>query len=164
MTKPISTRTHGMLDLLTVGFALAFPRLTGASSRLSNAVTCLALGKLAYGMMTRHELSIARIIPMKAHLALDTVGGAGLCALPFMLDEDDPAATVCCISMGLFDIAAAPLTDTTDKYHSAAPGRAVKGNPRARRVLSRLNPAGAHGSQPQHAHVAAANNTGTHPG
>jgi hypothetical protein len=110
----ISTRTHGVLDYLTVGFALAFPRVLGCSQKFTNAVTAIALGKLAYAMMTRHELGLVKMIPMKTHLALDAVGGATLAALPFLMDEDeDPAAVGCAVGMGLFDIAAAPITQTT---------------------------------------------------
>lgn len=116
----ISTRTHGMLDYLTVGFALAFPRLLGCNRRFTNAVTSLALGKLGYAMLTRHELAPVKLIPMKAHLVMDCIGGAALCAMPFALDEeDDPAAIACAVGMGLFDIAAAPLTDTRASFDRA---------------------------------------------
>jgi hypothetical protein len=108
----ISTRTHGLLDYLTVGTFLALPRLLGFSSRLTNAMTTLALGKLGYAMMTKHELGLVKLIPMKTHLVLDALGGATLAALPFILDEDDAEAATICGTLGLFDIVAAPLTET----------------------------------------------------
>ena len=110
----ISTKTHGILDYLTVGFALAFPRMLRCSSGFTNAVTMIALGKLGYAMMTKHELGVAKVIPMKAHLTMDAVGGATLAALPFLMDEENPAAIACAVGMGLFDIAAAPITSTDD--------------------------------------------------
>lgn len=110
--KPISTKTHGVLDYLTVGFALAFPRVLGCNRAFTNAVTTLALGKLAYTVLTRHELGLKKVIPMKTHLLLDSIGGATLAALPFITDEDDPAAVCCAVGMGVFDIAAAPLSET----------------------------------------------------
>jgi hypothetical protein len=110
--KPISTRTHGILDYLTVGFALAFPRLLNCRKEFTNAVTTLALGKLAYAMMTRHELGLVKLIPMKTHLALDAMGGATLAALPFLTDEEDPRAIACAVGQGVFDIIAAPMTET----------------------------------------------------
>jgi hypothetical protein len=110
----ISTRTHGILDYLTAGFALAFPRLLRCSDEFTNAVTVLALGKLGYSMLTKHELGLVKVIPMKAHLAMDAVGGATMAALPFLTDEDDPRAVACAVGMGLFDIVAAPLTQTED--------------------------------------------------
>ena len=110
--KPISTKMHGVLDYLTVGFALAFPRVLDCNKTFTDAVTMLALGKLGYALLTRHELAAHKWIPMKAHLAMDAAGGAALCALPFLTDEDDPAAVACAIGMGVFDIIAAPLTET----------------------------------------------------
>lgn len=117
--KPISTRAHGVLDFVTVGFALAFPRVLDCNKAFTDAVTVLALGKLGYGLLTRHELAAHRWIPMEAHLALDAVGGAALCALPFLTDEDDLAARCCAIGLGVFDIMAAPMTETDMRFAAA---------------------------------------------
>ena len=57
----ISTKTHGILDFLTVGFALTFPRVLGCSKEFTNAVTMIALGKLGYALMTKHELGVAKV-------------------------------------------------------------------------------------------------------
>ena len=59
---------------------------------------------------------------MKTHLVLDTIGGATMAALPFMVDEEDPEAITCCVAMGMIDVAAAPLTQTqslTERQQSA---------------------------------------------
>ena len=114
MNKPISTKLHGILDFATVGFALAFPRVLGCNRSFTNAVTMLALGKLGYALLTKHELGLAKVIPMKAHLAMDSVGGATLAAPPFLTGEHDPAAMCCAIGIGAFDIAAAPMTETAN--------------------------------------------------
>jgi len=112
--KPISTKTHGVLDYLTIATFITLPRVMGWSKGLTQGMTLLGLGKLGYTLMTRHELSIVKKLPMQAHLALDAAGGAALCAMPMLLgDEDDVGAQAACCSLGLFDIAAAPLTQTT---------------------------------------------------
>lgn len=112
----ISTRTHAFLDLATAGFALAFPRLLGASNRFTNIMTAVALGKLGYGLLTRHELGVVRVLPMKTHLTLDAIAGAATSALPFVLDEEEnPAVTACAVGLGLSDIAAASITETRSK-------------------------------------------------
>jgi cytochrome P450 len=110
----ISTRTHALLDFATVGFALAFPRLLGASPRFTKVATALALGKLGYTLLTRHEGGAAKLISMKTHLQLDMVGGAAMAALPQVLDvqEEHAAVKACAVGLGLFDIAAAPLTES----------------------------------------------------
>jgi hypothetical protein len=109
----ISTRTHAFLDFATAGFAMAFPRALGASARFTNIVTTVALTKICYALLTKHELGVFKVLPMKTHLVLDTIGGAALCALPFMIDEDENCeVTACAVGLGLFDIAAAPITET----------------------------------------------------
>ena len=114
MYKPISTKMHGVLDYLTIATFLTLPRAMGWSKGLTQGMTALALGKLGYTLFTRHELSPIRKLPMTAHLALDAAGGAALCAMPMLLgDEDDEGAEIACCALGLFDIAAAPMTETT---------------------------------------------------
>ena len=113
MYKPISTKAHGVLDYLTVGAMLTLPRVMGWSRGLTQGMTLLGLGKLGYTLFTKHELGLVKKLPMQAHLALDAAGGAALCAMPMLLgDEEDVGACAACCAMGLFDIAAAPMTQT----------------------------------------------------
>src|SRR5437762_10998260 len=104
MWKPISTKMHGIMDYLTVGAALVLPRLMDCNQRLRTGMTCMALTKLAYSMATRHELGLIKKIPMKTHLVLDTIGGATMAALPFMVEEEDAHAISCCMAMGMLDV------------------------------------------------------------
>ena len=115
MWKPISTKMHGMMDYLTVGAALVLPRVIDCSERLRTGMTCMALTKLAYSLATRHEPALVKKIPMKTHLVLDTIGGATMAALPFMVDEEEPQAITACVAMGMLDVAAAPLTQTSEQ-------------------------------------------------
>src|SRR3954454_6624058 len=128
MWKPISTKMHGYMDLLTAGMALALPRVMDCSDKLRTGMTCMALTKLAYGLMTRHELGVVKKIPMKAHLVLDTIGGATMAALPFMVDEEDPQAITCCVAMGMLDVAAAPLTQTQSPENRRQAGGSEQGS------------------------------------
>ena len=93
MYKPISTKTHGVLDYLTIATFITLPRVMGWSRGLTRGMTMLGLGKLGYTLFTRHELAPFKKLPMAAHLALDAAGGAALCAMPMLLgDEDDVGA------------------------------------------------------------------------
>jgi cytochrome P450 len=108
----ISRRTHAFVDIATIGFALAFPRLLGASSRFTSTITAVALGKLAYTLLTRQETGLLKVVPMKVHLGLDAAGGAALCALPFISRKrENSAVTACAVGLGIFDIAAAATTE-----------------------------------------------------
>ena len=113
MRKPISTRTHAVLDYLTISSFLFVPRLLHFSKPVTAGMTAVGLTKLAYTLITRHEGGVRKLLPVKAHLAMDVAGGAMLCALPFMAGHDaDDLETAVCAGMGAFDIAAAPLTET----------------------------------------------------
>jgi hypothetical protein len=113
MYKPISTKTHGVLDYLTIGTLFALPRAMGWSRGLTDGMTALALGKLGYTLVTRHELGLWKKLPMSAHLALDAAGGAALGAMPLMLgDEDDVGAQAACCALGTFEVLAATMTET----------------------------------------------------
>lgn len=105
-----------MLDVAMAGALLVVPRLLGASPRFTRITTRLALGRIGYGLLTRHDLGVVRVLPMRAHLALDAAGGAGLCALPFMLPKrEKPGVVALAVGAGLVDLLAAPLTATQSK-------------------------------------------------
>jgi len=78
MRKPISTRTHGILDYVTAATLAALPSMLGLSERTTRALQMMAIGKLGYSMLTDNELGLARLIPMKAHLAMDAANGVAL--------------------------------------------------------------------------------------
>jgi hypothetical protein len=120
MRKPISTKTHAFLDYLTIAKFLLLPRVMNFSTTVTNGMTAVALVKLGYTLLTRHEGGVAKVLPMKAHLAMDVAGGAMLCALPFASDDTDETEIGVCCALGAFDINAAPLTETEMRPTSRA--------------------------------------------
>lgn len=132
MRKPISTLMHGAIDYLTVASLATLPKLLGFSQPLTCAMQTMAVGKLCYTLFTDNELGVVRKIPMKAHLAVDAVSGATLAALPFVLDEDDPAALATCVGIGLCEIMNAPMTQTTPSDRDYA-RQALRGTARLAR-------------------------------
>lgn len=115
----ISTKTHGVLDFLTAGSLLAVANFTNCSPRLRSLLNTMAAGKLAYSLMTRHELGLVKVIPMPVHLALDAVSGAAVAAAPLLMDEDDQITTGACVALGLGDIVAAVTTQTQSPADTA---------------------------------------------
>ena len=87
MNRPISTRTHGLIDYTTGALLLAAPELLRLRGVRASALAprLAGAGATAYSALTDYELGFARRIPMRAHLALDAASGAMLAASPWVL-------------------------------------------------------------------------------
>jgi hypothetical protein len=129
MTKPISTKAHGVLDYLSAGTLLALPRLLGWTPKLTTILTGSAIMTLAASLLTRYEWGLVKVLPMRGHLALDGLTAAAHMAVPFLLlDEEDRTrgnALPILLGFAAFETAAAILT-------RSQPGQArTSGNPDA---------------------------------
>jgi hypothetical protein len=76
----MSTRLHGVLDYLLGLFLLASPWIFGIPGDSFAWATAIAGGGgiLLISVFTDYELSVARVIPMNAHLVLDLLMGLTL--------------------------------------------------------------------------------------
>ena len=113
----IPTKVHGMIDYLSAVMLLVGPRLLNWDARLVSGATALAIMLTIYSLATRYELGALRLIPMKAHLALDILSGLLVASLPFWLLRDIPSsAKAVLIGFGLFEVAAGLMTRTTPVF------------------------------------------------
>ena len=87
MKKPISRPVHGLLDYSYVAVVAAVPELAHFKKEKDAAELChfLSGGALASTLFTRSERGLVRILPFKAHLALDLLSGLGAIASPWLL-------------------------------------------------------------------------------
>jgi hypothetical protein len=111
----IPTWLHGVVDYLFVAKLLAAPRLLGWNKPATTTLTVAAGGLLGYSLLTRHELGLLKWIPMPAHLALDGMSGAALCAAPFLLPtkkKERPMLFAAFLAIGLFELLFALFTKT----------------------------------------------------
>src|SRR5687767_11011067 len=112
MTKPISTKVHGIIDYMTAGLLVALPRALG----MSRTVTCLldasAAGTVAYSLFTRYELGAVKALPMKAHLALDAVQGGALIGAAAFLEDEDAETRATLAALGVFELGVTLLSQT----------------------------------------------------
>ncbi len=113
--RGVSTKTHGVLDLVTSGTLLAAPRLLGLEeSRAASVLRMAGGGALVYSMLTDYEFGLVRVLPMRAHLAMDAASGAFLASSPWLLGfaKNGPRYWVPHALMGVGEILAA-LTSRT---------------------------------------------------
>jgi SPW repeat len=113
----LSTRAHGVIDYLTGILLLAAPYLFGFATGGPEQWVPMAIGAgiLVMSLITDYELSIARLIPMPAHLAVDGLGGALLAASPWLFGFSDRVYLPHLI-VGLFEIGTSLMTRTRSSH------------------------------------------------
>jgi hypothetical protein len=107
--KLLPTRVHGVLDYLTAGAFIIAPNLGGATKIGRRVMYGFAAATTLYSVFTRYELGVVKVIPMKAHLALDALSGTLLLGAGF---SHKSASRATLIGLGLFEILAALTTET----------------------------------------------------
>jgi hypothetical protein len=117
--RPIDSTLHGATDY-TVGTLLmtAFPRLAGIegtpAARQVRAAGAIHAG---YSTITDYPLGIVKLVPYKAHLAVDALGALALAATPFVTGRWREGRKQWMPHVGLcvFELAALALSDPTQK-------------------------------------------------
>ena len=116
MMKPISTRTHGIIDYAYAGALIALPflmRWEGRAARLSLGAGLTTLG---VSMMTNYECGLVRLLPMQAHLAMDAAETSMLMGAPRMLGSVGNGAGRVLVVFGALGAAVGAMTQTQSPY------------------------------------------------
>jgi hypothetical protein len=89
--KMIDTRTHGILDYLTGALLIVAPYLFGFATGGIEQWLPQALGAMTIVMslLTRYELSLAKLIPLNVHLGVDVASGVLLAVSPWLFGFAD---------------------------------------------------------------------------
>ena len=87
--KPIDSTLHGMTDYSVGTFLMtAFPKVAGiAGTQSARQIRTAGAIHAGYSTLTDYPLGAVKLIPYKAHLALDAVGAVALGALPFVTGQ-----------------------------------------------------------------------------
>lgn len=130
--KVIPTKIHGVLDYLAVATCFALPRMLNWGDRVTSFLTVVGVIMLVATLLTRFELGLIRVLPMKVHLLLDFMTGALLAAAPFVLFPDaDSTVKAILVGMGIFEIGAALLTHNHSPVESHGGHGQMPGVPHA---------------------------------
>lgn len=89
--SPITSRAHGILDYLVGALLIVAPYLFGfANGGIEQWLPqILGLTAILYSLITRYELSIAKILPFNVHLGLDMASGLLLAVSPWLFGFAD---------------------------------------------------------------------------
>ena len=123
--RPIDATLHGVTDY-TVGTFLmtAFPKAAGIEgTRSARQVRVAGAAHAAYSTITDYPLGMVKLLPYKAHLALDALGALALAATPFVTGQYKKGrrAWVPHVALCAFELTSLALTDPTGKgdFHGA---------------------------------------------
>jgi hypothetical protein len=112
--RPISPRLHGVLDYLTAADLIVAPSLLGIADKPSGRILRAAgATHAAYSLLTRYPLGPVKVLPFRAHLALDAAAAAGLAAAPWVLGtaRKGPRHWLPHLAFGLYELGAVALSD-----------------------------------------------------
>jgi hypothetical protein len=117
--RPIDSTLHGATDY-TVGTLLmtAFPGLVGIEGTRSAAqIRTTGAIHAGYSTVTDYPLGVVKLLPYKAHLALDALGALALAATPFVTGQwkEGRRQWVPHVGLCLFELAALAMSDPTQK-------------------------------------------------
>jgi hypothetical protein len=83
--RPISPRTHGIIDYATVVTTAAVPRLLGFPRQAEQLCYGLAGGYGGLSSVTDYPLAVRRAVPFKVHGAAEAAVGLALPFMPWVL-------------------------------------------------------------------------------
>lgn len=101
--KKISTKTHGIIDYASAVGLLALPRLLRFDPAITRLLTGSAILTAAYSLLTKYELGVFKVLPMKGHLALDAAQSATLATAPFLFGGSRRAVGAALLGLSLFE-------------------------------------------------------------
>ena len=114
MNKPITPRTHGMLDYATAGATALVSRLLGFSPTAARTARLWAAGYGALSALTDYPLALKRAVPFKAHGAMDAAMAPIIPALPWLLGfARDRRARNFFLGLAAITVVVTALTDWT---------------------------------------------------
>jgi hypothetical protein len=117
--RPVDATLHGVVDY-TAGALLTtvFPMLAGIEgTRAARQIRKAGAIHAGYSMLTDYPLGVVRVLPFKAHLALDAVGAVALAVTPFVTGQFKRGRSQWLphVALCLFELSSLAITDPTGR-------------------------------------------------
>ena len=117
--RPIDATLHGVVDYSAGTFLLtAFPKLAGIEGTESaRQVRASGAFHAAYSTVTDYPLGLVKLLPYKAHLAVDAIGALAIAATPFVTGQWTKGRKhwVPHLALAAFELTSLLMTDPTGK-------------------------------------------------
>ena len=114
MNKPISRRSHGLLDYAYVTIVAHLPEIMSfhRNKKATQFFRGLSAAVFTSTIMTRAEWGAVKIIPYKKHLVIDAIGSTLAIAAPWLLGfSNNKKATITSVVVGFFGYAVVALSE-----------------------------------------------------
>jgi hypothetical protein len=122
--QKLSTHTHGIMDYAMGGALLFAPELFGFRNggAASMVPRVMGLAMIKQSLLTDYELGAMKVIPMKAHLAMDMVAGGLLAASPWLFGFSHRPRNEWMphVIAGATEVATALMTQSQPSYGSSS--------------------------------------------
>ena len=121
--RPVDATLHGVVDYNAGAFLLtAFPKLAGIQgTRSARQIRTAGAIHAGYSALTDYPLGIVKLVPYRAHLALDAIGAVALAATPFVTGQwkKGPKQWLPHVGLCLVELSALAISDPTGRgdYH-----------------------------------------------
>lgn len=112
MNRPISTRTHGIIDYTWAAAATSLPRLMDDSSATGKLIRTAGTAATVNSAVTNYEAGLVPVMPMRGHLALDILMSGVLLASPLFLPSSERRYAAVPVALGAVGLVTALLTRT----------------------------------------------------
>ena len=111
--KFLTPRLYGLGDYAAASVLIAAPFFLGLQeqSMIAHWASVGGVGLIVYSLLTDYTFSVAKAIPFKTHLVLDSLAGLVLIALAFLL-ELDVVARAYLVMMGAGVLLVVAVTQT----------------------------------------------------
>jgi hypothetical protein len=110
MTKPISTRTHGIIDYGWAAAATALAKRANGETSTARLLRSAATVATVTSAMTNYEYGALRVLPMRGHLALDFALCSALMVSPLFLPASERRYALWPAALGIAGLVAGLLT------------------------------------------------------
>ena len=117
--QPIDSVLHGATDY-TVGTLLmtVFPRLAGIQgTRAARQIRTTGAFHAGYSTVTDYPLGVVKLLPYKAHLAVDAIGAIALAATPFVTGQfrEGRSQWLPHVGLALFELGSLAMSDPSGR-------------------------------------------------
>ena len=126
MNRPISTRTHGVIDYTWASISAAVPNMMNDGAATARLIRGASAAATTNSMLTNYEGGVMKVMPMKAHLAMDFVMCSALLLSPFFLPSSERRYAAIPMLLGGAGLLTALMTETespTEQSLSFTPSR-----------------------------------------